>query len=151
MDETKATGNYVLAQNWIILRSIFVHYDAVASAFRPGGPWSDPKTGPQTAQEWTPVETYMGLFEHVEFLLENELLDPALFDDSYRYRVSNILNNNVVVLEKLEKRPTGWIRFLRLCRRFRIEIPCVEPTLHARMLEVLANSNAERAPRDARR
>jgi hypothetical protein len=151
VNETKATGEYIRAQNWIILRGIFVHYDTVASEFRPGGSWSDADKGPNTAREWTPVEAYMGLFEHMEFLLENELLNPALFDGSYLYRVDNILHNKVVVFEKLERHPQEWIRFLRLCRRFAIEIPCVDSRLHSIMLEVVASSDADFGPRGSKR
>lgn len=56
----------------------------------------------------------MGMFEHVEQLLEKGLISRDEFRDLFEYRLNNILDNPRIVKYKLYDQPKGWSRFLRL-------------------------------------
>ena len=79
--------------------------------------------GPKTAEQWREVEAYMGLFEHCETMFKDKLIDLDTFNDIYRYRLSNLMANRKIVLEKLGRQRHGYTRFLALLKRVKIKAP----------------------------
>jgi hypothetical protein len=75
--------------------------------------WFGPGEEPSRAQ-WVTVETYMGLFERVENLIESGILEAAAVEENYGYRVSNLVADDLIYQEKLVKRADGWRQFIRL-------------------------------------
>jgi hypothetical protein len=120
-DLTRRTGR---ARFWLDLRDQFEKHDAVHLRLRPGGDWAGARGGPSTVDEWAKVEAYMGLFEHCEIMLDQKLIDESTFEEIYKYRLGNIVANDIIRREKLCKRPGGWERFLNLADRMRIEVKC---------------------------
>lgn len=110
------------ARFWLDLRDRFARHDEVHRRLRPGGAWADEK-GPETPEEWASLEAYMGLFEHCEAMLAQHLIDEATFRDIYAYRLRNIVANDIVRREKLQRLASGWMRFLSLLKRMGIELP----------------------------
>lgn len=109
------------ARFWLDLRTHFAKHDDVHRCLRPGGLWTDGK-GPETAADWACLEAYMGLFEHCEVMLEQHLIDEATFRDIYGYRLRNIVANETIRREKLQRLASGWPHFLALSNRLGIEI-----------------------------
>lgn len=64
----------------------------------------------------------MGMFEHCEIMLDKRLIDERIFTQIYKYRLENIVANDIVRCEKLVKRAGGWPRFLALLERVRVEV-----------------------------
>lgn len=104
------------ARFWLDLRENFAKHDDVHRLLRPGGAWHS-KGGPSSADEWAQVEAYMGLFEHCEIMLDEKLIDEQTFSEIYRYRLRNLMANEKIRTEKLEKHAGGWRRFLHLVER----------------------------------
>lgn len=111
------------ARFWLDLRDRFIKHDEVHRRLRPGGEWST-RARPATRDEWAQVEAYMGLFEHCEIMLEQRLIDERTFKEIYAYRLSNLVANEIICREKLIERKAGWIRFLALLSRMKIEVSC---------------------------
>jgi hypothetical protein len=115
---------YVLRQNtkvnranfWLTIREMISKHNDVHLKLRPGGDWGDHKKGPSTHEEWAKVEAYMGLFEHFYFMLQKKLIDLQTFQSIYQYRLSNILQNNVIVEAKLKNEKSAWKNFIDLCK-----------------------------------
>jgi hypothetical protein len=113
------------ARFWLDLRSQFAKHDEVHRNLRPGGKWSSVPVGaskvdgpgPETVEEWADVESYMGLFEHCEIMLDQKLLDSRTFEEIYRYRILNVTANKRIRVEKLISKADGWRRFLDLMER----------------------------------
>ena len=104
------------AKFWLELRSAFAKHDDVHKKLRNGGIWAMNK-GPNNTDEYFLIEAYMGLFEHCEIMLSQNLIDEKTFHEIYYYRVLNLLNNNWVRVVKLQKNAAGWERFLALVIR----------------------------------
>jgi hypothetical protein len=79
--------------------------------------------GPHTIEEWRDIEDYMGLFEHCEAMLSNELIDLPTFKEIYRYRLINIMSNRRIVIAKLGCKRESWQGFMRLLNMVDIEAP----------------------------
>jgi hypothetical protein len=103
------------------LDDAFVRHGDIHRRLRPGGDWAGTGRGPDTADEWIAVEDYMGLFERIEVLIEGGILDAALVDRLYGYRVSNIVANRTIRQTKLIDGRKGWTDFLRLIQRLGAE------------------------------
>lgn len=97
------------------------NYDDVHRKLRPGGEWSTKGTGLQTAQEWVPVEKYMGLFERVHILVDSGIISLKIIKRFYGYRVSNIVANEVIRQKKLVERKDYWIDFIHLAESLGIK------------------------------
>jgi hypothetical protein len=112
------------AQFYLSLDDAFRSHDATHRKFRPGGLWAGKTAaGPETAEQWADVESYMGLFERVNVMIEDGLIDAERFDHLYGYRVGNILSNSHVVTEKLVERGEYWKQFIALARRPGYDVP----------------------------
>lgn len=110
------------ARFWLDLRDRFARHDEVHRRLRPGGTWTSGKE-PETLEEWVSLEAYMGLFEHCEVMLAQHLIDEATFREIYAYRLRNIVANDMIRREKLQRLASGWVRFLSLLKRMGIELP----------------------------
>src|SRR5215217_1337817 len=82
------------------------YYDEVHLKLRPGGEWAgqDDKgeyKGPKTAAEWASVQDYMGFFEHLKIMYDRELIDKPTFKTFFADRLGNIVQNPMIVKEKL--------------------------------------------------
>jgi len=111
------------AKFWLELRSAFAKHDDVHRKLRPGGEWAT-NAGPRSTEEYAQIEAYMGLFEHCEIMLSQNLIDEGTFREIYRYRLENLKSNDWVRLEKLCRRADGWQRFIALLKRMNIEYAC---------------------------
>ena len=78
---------------------------------------------PPTEDDWAKLEAYMGLFEHCQMMLEGGLLDWKTFKVIYGYRIQNILDEPIIVREKLIDRRKGWEVFILLLQRMKDRIP----------------------------
>ncbi len=58
--------------------------------------WPNGKSEPETPEEWIAVDIYMGLFERIQVLIEDSIVDFDTFDRLYGYRVFLIVNNPVI-------------------------------------------------------
>jgi hypothetical protein len=67
------------------------------------------------------VEDYMGFFEHLKSMYDKELIDKSTFITIFAYRLRNIVQNPVIVDEKLRKRGEGWKDFIQLLRVLEIK------------------------------
>jgi hypothetical protein len=97
------------------LDEAFRYYQPIHSKLRPKGPWAGNSGGPESNEDWIAVEGYMGLFERVQILIEQKVIDIATIERLYGYRVSNIVANTIIYNEKL----TGplrndWSDFVKL-------------------------------------
>jgi hypothetical protein len=105
------------ANFWLELRKMFAQHENVHLKLmlrqewgakyyepddKPGELWVGPTdNGPKDRKQWRHVEDYMGLFEHCERMLKDELIDPDTFKSIYGYRLNNILWNRPIVQTKL--------------------------------------------------
>jgi len=135
------------AQFWIMLRGVFAWYDDIHANFRPGGKWSDPNTGPETALDMGRTELYMGLFEYCDTLLEQGLIDEHTFARSYKYRLQNLVSNQWVIVEKLRERREGWRAFINLCCRLHAQPPDVPELTVGERSELYSKGNSRTAVR----
>jgi hypothetical protein len=119
----RQSWKFAQLQFYLDLRDDFAKYEEVHTKLRPGGDWTASGAGPSTVDDWVKVEGCMGLFEHCESMMQEGMLDPKIFAQSYKYRVVNLINNQTIAEEKLVKRPQGWTRFLDLVQRLELKVP----------------------------
>jgi hypothetical protein len=89
-------------------------FDDVHTALRPGGPGWVAKDRRPSRDEWVRVERYMGTFERIHALVEAGLLDIALVEELYGYRIANLVADEHVYRDKLVENAAGWRRFIEL-------------------------------------
>ena len=111
-------------QTWLVLRDLMMSYEDLVANFRPEGKWHNSPTHPHTVEDWSRIETYMGLFEYCPALMNSKVLNKAEFVASYGFRLGNILSNPRVVTYKLHDLAPDWTRFIALCEAMGIPIPC---------------------------
>ena len=107
---------------WLELRRMFAEHQDAHVKLRPGGAWYNKGNAP-SLPELPQVEAYLGLFEHCRIMLDKGLLDLGTFKRIYAYRIDNILNNPVIVCEKLVKRREGWEDFVALAEKMGGTVP----------------------------
>ncbi len=95
-------------------------YDAVHAKLRPKGAWTGQEAGPATPIEWVQAEDYLGFFKHCEILMRQGALDPNIFWSLFGHRLLSIIENEVIVKEKLIVEREDWRLFWGLLRRFRL-------------------------------
>lgn len=106
-----ARGEFLLR-----LDEMFKQHNEVHVSLRPKGKWADKKTGPKSdsSEDWAAVEQYMGLFERINILVEDKIVSIEIIDRLYGYRVTNILNNDIIRREKIESEAESWRNFIKL-------------------------------------
>jgi hypothetical protein len=95
-----------------------VHWD-VHIALRPGGKWAA-GGGPESNEDWARVESYMGLFERLNILHNNNVLPLPYIEQFYRYRLNNIWKNGGIRREKMEAHAVEWRDFIELSHKLKI-------------------------------
>jgi hypothetical protein len=58
--------------------------------------WPDGRVGPQTVEEWIKVGRLLGLFEYIQILIEDGLIDLKTVDQLYGYRLFYAYSNEVI-------------------------------------------------------
>jgi hypothetical protein len=104
-----ARGEFLLHLDEMLQKHNDVHI-----RLRPGGEWAKGNTGPKNNEEWAAVERYMGLFERVNILVEDKIIDIDTIDRLYGYRIINISENKVIRQAKLEQESQSWQDFIKL-------------------------------------
>jgi hypothetical protein len=99
------------AQFLLQLDILLKEHETVARDLR--GRWRG-EGGPATLEEWIAVERYMGLFERIQILIEDGVVDLKTFDQLYGYRIFYITENSVIHDHKLVERKDQWAHFIRL-------------------------------------
>lgn len=110
------------ANFWLEIRKMFAEHQAVHLKLR-NEEWSITDDHFPNEDDWSRLEAYMGLFEHCEFMLDEKLLDWTTFKEIYGYRLLLIVNNPIIVREKLINRRSGWKKFICLLKRMDNDIP----------------------------
>jgi hypothetical protein len=101
------------AQAIFDLEEELARHEEVHTALSGGPRWFGPGEERSRAR-WVAVETYMGLFERVENLIESGILEAAAVEENYGYRVGNLVADDLIYHEELVKRADGWRQFIRL-------------------------------------
>lgn len=104
------------AQFWLELRKMFGEHHKVHLRLR-SGKWPRDDPAPLAPEDWAELESYMGLFEHCEIMLQEGLLDWRTFRRIYSYRLRLILRYPLIVREKLIMWRSGWDDFVALLQR----------------------------------
>lgn len=114
--ENKVSRNQFMLE----LKKMFLDYDDIHAKLRPDGAWNNDSGGaPKGGEDWTRVESYMGLFEHCKRLLDDKLLSEEEFCSTYLYRLRNLADNKQIVEEKLKSLESeDWKDFISLLDRF---------------------------------
>lgn len=58
--------------------------------------WPDGRTGPDTVEEWIKVGRVLGLFEYIQILVEDRIIDIDTVDELYSYRLFHLVNNEII-------------------------------------------------------
>jgi len=96
------------------LDEMFRAHNDVHTRLRPGGSWADGDKGPVEVEEWVALEQYMGLFERIQLLTEEEIIGLPVIDRLYGYRLTNIANHPIIRDKKLLSEARGWRDFISL-------------------------------------
>jgi hypothetical protein len=104
--QRSARGTFLLD-----LEEMLRHHDKIHIKLEPGGEEDWKPAGPD---DWAAVEAYMGVFERIQLLVEERILDLDTVDRLYSYRVLNIVNNEHIRKEKLVEKGQFWTDFRKL-------------------------------------
>lgn len=111
------------AQFWLDLREMFADKHHEIHLQLRNAKWSNDDAHFPAEEDWARLEAYMGLFEHCEKMLEQGLLDAPTFESIYGYRLQRIVENPLIVREKLVGRRWGWGDLIRLLERVEKRLP----------------------------
>ncbi len=101
---------------------MFAKHDEVHLNLRPTGKWCKPNRPKDNDNEgWAKVEDYMGLFEHCEVMIDDDLIDLKTFNAIFSYRLENLLDNETIVEAKLIEEGKSWQGFIRLLKKLEVE------------------------------
>jgi hypothetical protein len=79
---------------------LFSQHDSVHKLLRPGGKWADGAGAPSSTEEWSMLESYIGMFERIKLMLDCGLLEIDAIERFFGYRVRNIVANHEIVKAK---------------------------------------------------
>jgi hypothetical protein len=106
----------------IELRRMFAQHDYVHFKLRNGGEWTAENNPiPNDHEEWAKIDSYLGLFELCEILIQNGSLAKEHFSSQYKYRLENLINSDQIVL-KIRNEREYWTNLLRIINRVAINI-----------------------------
>jgi len=111
------------AQFWLDLREMIADKHHEIHLQLRNARWPNDDANFPTEEDWARLEAYMGLFEHCEKMLEQRLIDAPTFESIYGYRLERIVENPLIVREKLVGRRWGWGDFIRLLERVENRLP----------------------------
>jgi hypothetical protein len=103
-----AQGDFLLQ----IDKRLDIH-QPVHRCLSPGGKWHCGKEKIKD-DEMPLVDRYMGFFERIKIMIDNDFISLATFDRLYGYRLEHILRNKQIVEQKLVIRKHGWQDFIDL-------------------------------------
>jgi hypothetical protein len=115
--QLKQTRNIALGEFLLHIDEMMLQHEEVHLNLRPGGPWTQEGSGPESAEEWAAVDAYMGLFERVYILSEENMVDLDIISRLYGYRIRNIVANERIRQAKLVDEADLWRDFADLCER----------------------------------
>lgn len=58
--------------------------------------WPDGRTGPESIEEWIKVGRVLGLFEYMQILVKDGIIDIDTVDKLYSYRLFHLVNNEII-------------------------------------------------------
>ena len=58
--------------------------------------WPDGRTGPETVDEWIKVGRVLGLFEYIQILVKDRIIDIETVDELYSYRLFHLVHNETI-------------------------------------------------------
>ena len=58
--------------------------------------WPDGRLGPETVEEWIKVGRMLGLFEYIQILVRDKIIDIDTVDKLYSYRLFHLVNNETI-------------------------------------------------------
>ncbi len=64
---------------------------------------------------WIYVFDYMGIFERIQIMVEDDIIPLEQVDRLYLYRVQWLVENPAI-LARLQSEPDVWLDFIRLCK-----------------------------------
>jgi hypothetical protein len=106
----------------IELRKMFAQHDHVHYKLRNGGEWTIGNNPiPDETEEWAKIDSYLGLFELCEILIQNGSLSQDHFSSQYKYRLENIIASNQIVLKIRDER-NYWTNLFRIINRVSLNI-----------------------------
>lgn len=79
-----------------------------------GGGWPGGREGPDTPEDWIGVGRLMGLFEYIQILVEDGVLDANTVDKLYSYRIIPLVNNQFIYERHLTETTNTWTGFKKL-------------------------------------
>ena len=94
------------------LDPMFRDHKPVESNLR--GKWKN--EGTKTLEEWMAVEEYMGLFERIQVMIQDEIIDLKTFNLIYGYKLFYLVDNKAIHDHKLVERREHWELFIKLWR-----------------------------------
>ena len=105
-----------IAQGDFLLRldAAFVAHKDIHAKLRFGGVYPGVVDALDFPKDWPAIESYMGLFERIQVLVEEKIIDIDVVDRMYGYRLYNIINNPIIHEEKFVKLGNGWRDFIKL-------------------------------------
>lgn len=99
------------------LEKMMSTHDDIHLKLRPGGIWAEGQA-PESVEEWSKLEDYMGFFEHCELLIRDGSLSTKRFNDIFGYRIHNIVANQHICNAKLKSfEKDSWKLFISICKR----------------------------------
>lgn len=58
--------------------------------------WPDGRKGPETIEEWIKVGRVLGIFEYIQILVEDGIIELDTVDELYSYRLFHLVNNEII-------------------------------------------------------
>jgi hypothetical protein len=144
-----AYGDFLLR-----LDEAFVRHKVVHVKLRFGDKYPKVVRPFEFPKDWPAIESYMGLFERIQVLVEEKIIDIDVVDRLYGYRLFNIVANPVIYREKLVKIADGWRDFIKLwlaLQKQRDETSSTEETRHRQVNEALITALQSENPTMDRR
>lgn len=81
--------------------------------------WSINPKGPVTREEWVKVGRLLGLFEYINILYVDRIIDADTIDDLYSYRLFHALNNDTIREKHFENKNRTWSGIISLLIQLR--------------------------------
>ncbi len=100
------------AEFFFNLDPVFREHAAVEAKLR--GEWQG--SGPTSLEEWLAVEEYMGLYERIQVMVDDGIVDLDSFHKIYGYKLFYLVNNKMIHSHKLVARASHWVLFIKLWR-----------------------------------
>lgn len=104
-----ARGDFLLR-----LDEAFQLHRDIRAKLGPGGRWYRGEHGPKFPEDNAEVQTYMGLFERMQILIEEGIIDIDTVDRIYGHRFFFIVINPIIYQERLVKHVRDWTDFIKI-------------------------------------